>query len=183
MTTYYTTDKAGVYLATIELGHQDKIPAGTDIQPPSQGNYQRWDGVQWSTLEYYPGTSPSDILENLNKAKLEKIQQINLWRATANQTYFTHQGKQIACDQLSRSDIDAVAANISLTGTFPAGFPGAWKAMDNSYIMLPNIAAFKAMYESMTLQGTTNFGQSQALKTQLAAATTLEQINDIIWIS
>ena len=34
---------------------------------------------------------------------------------------------------------------------------------------------------SMTLQGTTNFGHSQGLKASLAAATTVEQINSIVW--
>ena len=80
----------------------------------------------------------------LSTLKTAKNLQINEWRATANQTYFTHMGKQVACDELSRSDIDAVAGSISLSGVFPAGFPGAWKAMDNSYIMLPDVAAFKA---------------------------------------
>ena len=115
--------------------------------------------------------------------KTAKNLQINLWRAVANQTYFTHLGKQVACDELSRSDIDAVAGSISLSGVFPAGFPGAWKAMDNSYIMLPDVAAFKAMYTSMTTQGTVNFGKSQTLKTQLAAATTAAQVNALVWVT
>ena len=117
----------------------------------------------------------------LATAKAAKNAQINLWRAEANQTYFTHQGKQIACDQLSRSDIDAVAGSISLTGAFPAGFPGAWKATDNTYLALPDVASFKAMYGSMTLQGTINFGKSQDLKAALTAATTLAQVNAITW--
>jgi hypothetical protein len=87
----------------------------------------------------------------------------------------------IACDALSRSDIDAVAGSISLNGAFPAGFPGAWKAIDNTYIVLANVDAFKAMYASMTNQGTINFGQSQALKTALAAATTVQEVNAIAW--
>lgn len=114
-------------------------------------------------------------------AKAAKNTQINAWRATANQTTFPHAGKLIACDALSRSDIDAVANSIALTGAFPAGFPGAWKATDNTYIMLPNVDAFKAMHASMTLQGTINFGRSQTLKADLAAATTLAQVNAIAW--
>ncbi len=117
----------------------------------------------------------------LAQAKVEKNTQINLWRAAANQTTFPHNGKLIACDQLSRSDIDAVANHVSLFGTFPAGFPGAWKATDNSYVMLPNTDAFKAMYTSMTTQGTTNFNHSQDLKGGLAAATTLAQVQAISW--
>lgn len=113
--------------------------------------------------------------------KTAKNIQINEWRAQANQTSFTHLGKVIACDALSRSDIDAVAGSIALTGAFPAGFPNAWKAIDNSYLMLPDVAAFKAMYASMTLQGTLNFSHSQTLKATLAAATTAEQVAAINW--
>lgn len=122
-----------------------------------------------------------DIAAEFAAAKTAKNIQINAWRATANQTTFPHAGKLIACDALSRSDIDAVANSVSLTGAFPAGFPGAWKAVDNTYIMLPNVDAFKAMHASMTLQGTINFGRSQTLKADLAAATTLEQVNALTW--
>lgn len=125
--------------------------------------------------------SPSEIAALLVLAKTGKNMQINEWRGQANQTSFTHAGKQIACDPLSRSDIDAVASSIALTGTFPASFPGAWKAMDNSYIVLANVAAFKAMYASMTAQGTANFARSQSLKTALAGATTIAQVNAIQW--
>lgn len=135
-------------------------------------------GVGWS---YASGVFTAPAGPSLSDLKIAKNNQINRWRAEANQTYFTHSGKQIACDQLSRSDIDAVAGSISLTGAFPAGFPGAWKATDNTYVPLATVDAFKSMYSSMTLQGTVNFGKSQALKTALAAATTLEQVNAIVW--
>ena len=129
-----------------------------------------WDGA---TLVKKPA--------NLTQVKLDKNRQINEWRSEVNQSTFTHSGKTIACDVLSRSDIDAVAGSIALNNAFPAGFPNAWKATDNTYLSLPDIAAFKAMYNSMTLQGTINFGHSQDLKTALAAATTLDQINAIVW--
>lgn len=110
------------------------------------------------------------------------LQQINTWRAQANQSTFTHLGKVIACDPLSRSDIDAVAAgSIGLKGAFPAGFPGVWKAVDNTYLPMPNVAAFVAMYDSMTAQGAANFTHSQTLKAAVAAATTTEQLNAIKW--
>lgn len=125
--------------------------------------------------------TPAEIAAALVLLKTAKNMQINEWRALANQTHFTHTGKQIACDPLSRSDIDAVAASIALTGAFPASFPGAWKAMDNSYVLLPDVAAFKALYSSMTAQGTANFAHSQALKTTLAAATTAAQVDAITW--
>nr|WP_314862059.1 DUF4376 domain-containing protein [uncultured Undibacterium sp.] len=118
---------------------------------------------------------------DLAPIKAAKNLQINEWRSNANLTSFTHAGKRIACDALSRSDIEGVAGNISLLGAFPAGFPNAWKAMDNTYILLPTIAAFKDMYASMTAQGTINFGHSQDLKLALANAETAQEIDDIKW--
>lgn len=117
----------------------------------------------------------------LTVAKAEKNLAINAARAIANQTSFTHLGKTIQCDPLSRSDIDAVANHVALLGTFPPGFPGAWKAVDNSYLVLPNVDAFKAMYVSMTSQGTANFQKSQELKSELALAEKLEDVNNIHW--
>ena len=119
--------------------------------------------------------------EQLVAAKAAKNNLINSWRAQANQTYFVHLGKQVACDALSRGDIDAVANEINLNGVFPYGFPGVWKAIDNTYISMDTLDKFKAMYSSMTLQGTINFGRSMTLKSQLAAATSLGAVEALAW--
>ena len=118
---------------------------------------------------------------DITALKAEKNAEINAWRAVANLSTFPHAGKAIACDALSRSDIDGVANNIALFGVFPDGFPGAWKATDNTMIPLPDVDAFRAMYASMTAQGTENFNHAQALKAQLAAASTPEEVVDIQW--
>jgi hypothetical protein len=148
------------------------------------GSLQAWvvgnDAYTDQSLRYMLDTDPS-IAFNLATAKLAKNLEINRWRAQANQTTFNHAGKVIACDALSRSDIDAVAGSVALNGAFPVGFPNAWKAVDNSYLALPDIEAFKALYGSMTLQGTINFGQSQTLKAALAAAATIDEVNAIAW--
>jgi hypothetical protein len=113
--------------------------------------------------------------------KATKNEQINAWRAAANLSTFPYNGKEIACDSLSRSDIDGVANNIGLSGGFPEGFPMAWKATDNTYIQLADVDAFKAMYAAMTAQGTVNFNHAQALKAELASATTAEEVAAIVW--
>jgi hypothetical protein len=113
--------------------------------------------------------------------KASKNDEINAWRAVANLSTFPHAGKQIACDALSRSDIDGVANNIALFGGFPQGFPMAWKATDNTFIELADVDAFREMYGSMTAQGTANFNHAQDLKAQLAAASTPEEIAAIEW--
>jgi hypothetical protein len=143
---------------------------------PELTNLGHWE-QRWVTESI-----PVEIVQaNLAQAKLAKNTQINEWRAKANQTKFTHAGKDIACDALSRSDIDAIAGSVALNGVFPSGFPNAWKSTDNSYIVLVDVAAFKDFYGSMTLQGTVNFGRSQQLKTTLAACTTIEEVNAITW--
>ena len=135
----------------------------------------------WQTAYTVVSIPQEEIDAALATAKVAKNAQINLWRASANQTVFPHLGKNIACDALSRSDIDAVAGSVSLTGAFPVGFPGAWKYTDNTYLMLPDVQAFKEMYASMTQAGTVNFARSQTLKTALAAATTLAEVNALSW--
>lgn len=161
--------------------HQDLHPSHTDkyIEVTEQ---QRIEWVHYQANETLTGIELAPITApNIDDIRTSKNAQINTWRALANQSTFTHLGKTIACDALSRSDIDAVAGSIALNSAFPAGFPNAWKAVDNTYLMLPDIDAFKAMYNSMTLQGTVNFGHSQDLKLALASATTIEQINLIEW--
>jgi hypothetical protein len=64
---------------------------------------------------------------------------------------------------------------------FPESFPGAWKTADNTYIPMPSIDDFKAMYAAMTLQGAANFNHAQALKIQVANATTLQGVAAIRW--
>lgn len=118
---------------------------------------------------------------DLDSLRETKRQQINGWRAAANLSTFPHAGKLVACDALSRSDIDGVANNIALRGSFPDGFPGGWKATDNTMIALPDVDAFRAMYDSMTAQGTENFNHAQDLKAQLAAASTADEIAAIVW--
>jgi len=117
----------------------------------------------------------------LDDLKAEKNAQINQWREEANFSTFPHGGKVFACDRLSRSDIDGVANEIALNGAFPAGFPHAWKAIDNTYLAIPDIASFKAFYSSMTAQGAVNFAHAQALKAALAAADTPAKVEAIVW--
>ena len=162
-------------------GIKENLSRTTTLQPsimssPVVGQeYPNWTGQAWENIPY------SLPRQDLTTLKAKKNSQINTWRAFANQSVFTHGGKVIACDQLSRSDIDAVAGSVAMNGTFPVGFPLAWKAVDNSYLSLPDVAAFKAMYNSMTLQGTINFGRSQELKTMLSSATSESEIQSIVW--
>lgn len=162
--------EAGKIANTIEVESLDVLPNLIDADIHGGDVGDSWDGQ----------TVSKELLDVV-LARLAKNADINNWRSVANTSSFTHQGKQIACDALSRSDIDGVAGSIALTGAFPADFPGAWKAIDNSYVLLPTVDDFKALYAAMTAQGTANFLHAQALKTATAAATTQAELNAIVW--
>lgn len=118
---------------------------------------------------------------DLGAARLAKNAEINAARLKANRSSFTHAGKAFACDELSRSDIDGITSFVTLAGALPPGWPGGWKAIDNSYHPIGAVGEWAAFVGSMVAAGNANFAKSQALKTQLAAATTAEQINAIAW--
>jgi hypothetical protein len=121
------------------------------------------------------------LAEELSAAKAAKREEINQARLAANQSSFVFAGKQIAVDKLSRDDIDGVSDQVLLTGTFPAGFPNAWKAMDNTYVAIPDIDTWRAFITAMTTQGALNFGRAQQRKAEIDAATTVEQVEAIVW--
>lgn len=120
-------------------------------------------------------------LKKISDYKAEKKSQINEWRAQANQSTFPFAGKLVAVDVLSRSDIDGVASYVSLNNALPPNFPNVWKATDNSYIPIPDVATFKSLVAAMVAQGAFNFAKSQELKAQVDAATTIEQVEAIQW--
>lgn len=108
--------------------------------------------------------------------KAAKNAAINAARLKANQSHFTFAGKQIAVDPLSRSDIDAAHGAILMLGAMPGGWPGGWKAMDNTIVPIADLATWGQFYGAMVAQGTANFAHAQALKAQLASATTPEEV-------
>lgn len=133
-----------------------------------------WDGQALTPPP--PPTPPT-----LAQLKATKNDEINAARLAANFSHFEHAGKQIACDQLSRSDIDGTNGFVALYGALPPGWPGGWKAIDNTYVAIADVAAWKAFYASMFAAGNANFARAQALKDALAAATTAEEVAAIGW--
>lgn len=118
---------------------------------------------------------------DLASAKASKNNEINTWRLIANRSTFSHGGKTFACDELSRSDIDGVTSFVTLAGSLPPGWPGGWKAVDNTYLSITSVAEWTAFVASMVAAGNANFAKSQALKSQLASANTQAEIDAIVW--
>ena len=137
-------------------------------------------GIGWVRVDGVWGPAPAPEVP-LADLKAKKNAEINAARLAANLSAFTHAGKQIACDQLSRSDIDGTNGFVALYGALPPGWPGGWKAVDNTYVSIADVAAWRAFYSSMFAAGNANFAKSQALKTQLDAATTAEEVAAIAW--
>lgn len=115
----------------------------------------------------------------LEQVKRAADQRINAARLQANQTSFTYLGKEIAADPLSRSDIDAINGEVANTGAFPAGWPGGWKCIDNTYVAITTVDDWKAFYTAMVNQGLVNFAHAQTLKAQIAAATTFAEVEAV----
>ena len=111
--------------------------------------------------------------------KAAKNQAINLARAAANQSWFVFQGKRIAVDALSRSDIDAAHGSILMLQALPPGWPGGWKSMDNEICQIPDVATWGQFYGTMVAAGTANFNHAQTLKAQLAAASTPAEVEAV----
>lgn len=128
--------------------------------------------------------TPEQLAEKAAKfeeLKATKNAEINQWRDVANATTFPHKGKHVAVDALSMRDLIITTGYIALFGAFPPDWPGGWKYTDNSVEPMPSIEDFKAMFTSMASKGTNNFNHAQALKAQLAAATTEEDVAAITW--
>lgn len=156
-------------LAWVELG----IPPAEDIaQPPELPSEYPW-GHRQPTLE--------ELEAYLVDLRNTKDKEINAQRLAANNSFFMFQGKKIACDPLSRSDIDGTNGHILLTNSMPPGWPGGWKAMDNTYVSITTKEDWVAFYTAMYVQGLQNFAKAQALKQQVVNATTIEAIRAIVW--
>ena len=168
----YDSSSEAVYLGRVDNGKYIDISTGSPVPYPAKplGHLI----FNYTTKEWVDARDIEDT-------RLKKNAQINKWRATANMSSFTFSGKQIACDALSRSDIDATNGEVTLTGVFPVGWPGAWKAVDNTYVSIPDVPTWTLFYQAMTSQGLLNFQKAQTLKTQLAAATTLAEVDAIQW--
>ena len=121
------------------------------------------------------------VVVTLEDAKSAKNAEINAARADANSRAFPHAGHEFACDALSRGDIDGINGYVALNGSFPAQFPGAWKAVDNSYYPLPDVESWKAFYAAMVATGAAHFAHAQELKALLSSATTIEEVEAIVW--
>jgi hypothetical protein len=156
---------------------------------PMPENVSHWDIDHW--VERSVSTDASHLWNpvthtwfdprTLAGVKVAKNSEINAARASANQTVFYFQSHPIQVDALSRSDIDGVNGAVALNGVMPTGWVGGWKTADNSFVSIPDVATWKDFYQAMVAQGQTNFAHSESLKALLVTATTIAEVEAIVW--
>jgi hypothetical protein len=166
-----------------------------DVGPPPRVPTPR-DGTRYEVLNswvnihnledslvptYVNGECVFTETKTLEEIKSDKNSEINKCRLAANRSTFPFGGKNIACDELSRSDIDAVNGIVALTGSLPPNWVGVWKATDNSYVPVADLSTWTAFYVAMVSKGSENFAYAQQLKTELASATTHADVKAISW--
>ena len=133
-----------------------------------------WHRFHWPTQSWVDHRGLADL-------KASKRAEINAaWEAASVGT-FEFGGKLIDCSRSSRSDIDGVQAEVALTGALPAGFPGQWKARDNSWLPIPDVATWTQFIKAMVAQGLVNFGKAQALKAQIEASESAQDLDGVVW--
>lgn len=173
--TAYCPGSGGPWTASTHYFSAGSPVAYSAPEAAAKAERPSWRGT-WSnaTMAWVDGRVLAD-------SKALKRLQINAWRLAANRSTFNYGGKTFACDELSRSDIDGVQGRVARLGALPAWFPGAWKAVDNTFLSIPDVATWDAFYDAMCLQGAINFLHSEALKSLVSAAVTNAGVEAITW--
>jgi len=140
---------------------------------------QSWEPVLLSPSEL--DAKAAEAAQRMEASRARKVADINQARVSADGGYFEFGGKQIDTDLDSMRQINAVTNHVALMGDFPPGFPGAWKAVDNSYLPIPDVATWKEFISTMASKGVANFLRQQSLKADIAAASTMSAIDSIAW--
>ncbi len=153
--------------------------------PPSATHI--WDGQQWVERPTKPEGRYAWVAGawqaqwTIAQAREAKNAEINRWREQANET-FEHGGKTFSADALSWKDISGAHGWIVATGAMPPGWPGAWKAVDNTFLAIGTVPEWLAFYGAAVATGSANFTHSQALKTYMNdPARTIAEVDAITW--
>lgn len=172
-----------IYFDNVDI--TDDFALGKFVHPVTGVAYtSTWNPTDIEGITVVNEPDPLPEVESLDDLRVRKNQEINNARLNANQTTFTYSGKAVACDQLSRSDIDAVNGIVAITNELPPSWIGGWKAVDNTIILIPNVSTWVLFYSAMVQQGTINFNKAQTLKLQLETAYSAgnrENMEGITW--
>lgn len=143
--------------------------------PPQTLPYQTYTTTIAETEVQY---TVSNIL--LADYKARRMAEIDRLRQKRNMGTFSHAGKEFAFDQHAFKDVMVIAGYIGMTNELPTSFPGAWKAIDNSLLLMPTVNDFKNFYASMVNTGINSFLFCEGLRADLNNATTYEEIYALV---
>jgi hypothetical protein len=148
-----------------------------------------------TTLEsspFYGGELGIDLTLSLAQLKDKKRAEITRDRLLADADHFDYsttnaEGEQIvkAIRTADKDMTDLLVADARISkctdGGMPSNWPGGWKAIDNTYVMISDRETWDAFFITMYDAGISNFSHSQTLKAALEAATTPEEIAALHW--
>ena len=117
----------------------------------------------------------------LDEIKARRSAEITAAYLKANDTSFTFAEKEIQADAHAMKQINVTSSGIMRRNALVPGWPGVWKALDNSYVPIPDVATWWAMCDAIEATGHANFKKAQQLKAAISAATTAEQVAAIQW--
>jgi hypothetical protein len=118
--------------------------------------------------------------QTLDEVKASKRSEINSIRNALETTGFTYNGKMFDSDQRSadRIQVAALAAQAALMADQP--FSIDWTTADNSTVTLDALGVL-GMLQAFAVHGATLHETAKALKAQIDAATTNEEVEAISW--
>ncbi|WP_338847889.1 DUF4376 domain-containing protein [Massilia sp. W12] len=169
------------------IGREGEIIQGIaqDVKPEQCKCLQVDDDIalNWFNYTISEGKPIKKADAEITIAKSRKMSEIANWYAAKNFTYFSHRGKKIQCDPVSRSNIDAIATMLALgkyadNDKLPAGVE-SWRALDNTELPIASVRDFREMYTSMVEAGKNNFDMMRAAKNRCDQAESIDEISSI----
>jgi hypothetical protein len=136
-----------------------------------------------SRLHFVDGLIQWVETATLDELKAKKREEITQQRLAADGDHFLYLDKAIKTADKDMFDLLLTDGRMNKCPdrTMPANWVGGWKAIDNSYLVIPTRDAWDAFYIAMYDAGISNFRHSQDLKAQIDAATTAEDLTLISW--
>lgn len=115
---------------------------------------------------------------SLDEVKAQRRSRITE-RRMAEDLRFPWAGKWYQADTDSWKQITGVHGWVTANGALPPWFPGFWKAEDNTYTPIPDVTTWWDFYGAALARGSQNFVHAETLKSQVAAATSIEEVEAV----
>ena len=134
-----------------------------------------------SVLHWQGGSFVWKETATLDEIKAAKSAEITRDRIATDSDRFVYQGLSIRTADKDIFDLLIADARISKGQGMPPNWPGGWKAIENSYVLINTVDEWNAFFIAMYDAGISNFNRSQQLKAQVSAATTAAEVTAIQW--